>query len=175
MTLFPCSHYHVQDYLEDLSEEQCGERGAILTSGKTFLIQTSHHWHVLSGPVFYLLFHFNTLSMLLLPSVSSISCQNHLHKPICTRTLAGPRFFGGIIWIFKERIRKGSSWGFYALPVQIPVSLCVRSAQRCALIRHFSLRFVFYSWELSEITRLLTHPFHISESAIKIPRKLHLI
>lgn len=53
-------------------------------------------------PCFLLPFPFQHTFHVVFSLLSSIARQNHPHKPICTRILAGSKFLAGVIWIFKE-------------------------------------------------------------------------
>lgn len=79
-------------------------------------------------PCFLLPFPFQHTFYVVFPLLSSIARQNHLHIPICTRILAGPRFLAGIIWIFKE-------WHATAV-LRAPVLCLVRYLSACALGLH---------------------------------------
>lgn len=93
----------------------------------------------LSWLCFQLPFPFQHTFHVVFSLLSSIARQNHPRKPICTRILAGPRFLAGVIWTFKEcRATAVPRAGSCAVPAQVPVSLCVRSAQCGVIVRYFS-------------------------------------
>lgn len=96
----------------------------------------------LSWPCFLLPSPFQHTFHVVFSLLSSIARQNHPRKPICTRILAGPRFLAGVIWIFKEcRATAVPRAGSCAVPAQVPVSLCARSAQCGVIVRYFSLHY----------------------------------